>query len=49
MVGDQTRILSSGFEGYISKPIAPETFVAQVEAFLPSELRKTEAETARRP
>jgi CheY-like chemotaxis protein len=49
MVGDQQRILSSGFEGYISKPITPETFVAQVEAFLPSELRKAEAGTARRP
>jgi CheY-like chemotaxis protein len=48
MVGDQTRILSSGFEGYISKPIVPETFVAQVEAFLPSELRTAEAQTARR-
>jgi CheY-like chemotaxis protein len=47
MVGDQTRILSSGFEGYISKPIAPETFVAQVEAFLPSELRNAD-QTARR-
>jgi CheY-like chemotaxis protein len=49
MAGDRTRILSSGFQGYISKPIAPETFVAQVEAFLPAELRKTEAEIARRP
>jgi CheY-like chemotaxis protein len=47
MVGDQQRILSSGFEGYISKPIAPETFVAQVETFLPSELRNKESEHAR--
>jgi CheY-like chemotaxis protein len=47
MVGDETRILSSGFAGYISKPITPETFVAQVEAFLPSELRKKESEHAR--
>jgi CheY-like chemotaxis protein len=39
MVGDQQRILSSGFDGYISKPIAAETFVTQVESFLPSELR----------
>ena len=36
MVGDRDRILSAGFDGYIAKPIAPETFVAQVEAFLPS-------------
>jgi CheY-like chemotaxis protein len=36
MVGDRDRILSAGFDGYITKPISPETFVAQVEAFLPS-------------
>jgi two-component system, cell cycle response regulator len=48
MVGDQTRILASGFAGYISKPITPETFVAQVEAFLPTELRMAGAEFARR-
>lgn len=34
MVGDRDRILSGGFDGYISKPIDPETFVAQVEHFL---------------
>jgi two-component system cell cycle response regulator len=34
MVGDRDRILAAGFDGYIPKPIAPETFVAQVEAFL---------------
>ncbi len=39
MVGDQQRILSSGFDGYISKPIAAETFVTQVESFLSPELR----------
>jgi two-component system cell cycle response regulator len=43
MVGDRNKILSAGFDGYISKPIEPETFVAQVAAFLPQELRsKTE-------
>ena len=36
MVGDRDRILSAGFDGYITKPIAPETFVGQVEGFLPS-------------
>ena len=36
MVGDRDRILSAGFDGYIAKPITPETFVGQVEAFLPS-------------
>jgi CheY-like chemotaxis protein len=35
MVGDRDRILASGFDGYIAKPIEPEQFVRQVEAFLP--------------
>ncbi len=34
MVGDRDRVLAAGFDGYIPKPIAPETFVGQVEAFL---------------
>jgi CheY-like chemotaxis protein len=35
MVGDRDRVIATGFDGYISKPITPETFVAEVEAFLP--------------
>jgi len=35
MPGDHARVLSSGFDGYLSKPIDPETFGQQVEAFLP--------------
>ena len=34
MVGDRERVLKAGFDGYISKPITPETFVADVERFL---------------
>jgi two-component system cell cycle response regulator len=34
MVGDRERILRAGFDGYISKPIAPETFVSDLERFL---------------
>jgi CheY-like chemotaxis protein len=34
MVGDRDRVFASGFDGYISKPITPETFVAEVEAYL---------------
>lgn len=30
MVGDRDRILGGGFDGYIPKPIDPETFVSQV-------------------
>lgn len=39
MVGDRDKVLASGFNGYIPKPIEPETFVAQVEAFLRPEQR----------
>lgn len=39
MPGDQTRVLAAGFDGYLSKPIDPETFVAQLEAYLRPELR----------
>jgi two-component system cell cycle response regulator len=34
MVGDREEVLSAGFDGYVSKPIDPQTFVADLEAFL---------------
>jgi two-component system cell cycle response regulator len=34
MVGDRERIAAAGFDGYIQKPIDPETFIADVERFL---------------
>lgn len=37
MVGDRDRVLSAGFNGYLAKPIEPEVFVGQVEAFLPAD------------
>ena len=43
MVGDRDRVLAAGFDGYLSKPIEPETFVAQVERWLPSSLRIDQA------
>ncbi|HEX9083332.1 MAG TPA: response regulator [Gemmatimonadaceae bacterium] len=35
MVGDREKILAAGFDGYLTKPIAPETFVAEIEKYLP--------------
>jgi DNA-binding response OmpR family regulator len=43
MPGDRAAALGAGFDGYISKPIDPERFVEQIEAYLRPELR------ARRP
>lgn len=34
MVGDRDKVLATGFDGYITKPIAPETFVQDVERFV---------------
>ena len=35
MSGDREKILSAGCEGYIEKPINPETFMDEVAAHLP--------------
>lgn len=34
MAGDRERAFQAGVQGYIEKPINPETFVAEVERFL---------------
>lgn len=39
MPDDQRRVKQAGFDGYLSKPIEPETFVASIEAFLAPPLR----------
>lgn len=35
MVGDREKVLAAGFDGYIAKPIPPETFVRAIDAYLP--------------
>lgn len=35
MVGDREKCLEAGCNGYIEKPINPDTFVKEIEKFLP--------------
>ncbi len=39
MVGDCEKSLAAGCNGYIEKPINPDTFVSEIESFLPLEPR----------
>jgi CheY-like chemotaxis protein len=39
MVGDRDRLLRAGFDGYLPKPITPETFLNDIETFLRIDLR----------
>ncbi len=36
MAGDREKVLAAGCTGYIEKPINPDTFMAQVEQYLPA-------------
>ncbi len=38
MMGDKEKAMEAGAIGYIEKPIDPDIFVSQMEAFLPSHL-----------
>jgi len=37
MSGDREQMIAAGFDGYIAKPVDPETFVGQIEPFLSAE------------
>lgn len=39
MPGDKAKVLAAGFNGYLPKPLEPELFVMQLEAYLPLALR----------
>lgn len=39
MPNDRQKVMTAGFNGYISKPIEPENFVDQIESFLPEHKR----------
>ena len=39
MPNDRQKVITAGFDGYLSKPIEPEGFIGQIEAFLPTGLR----------
>ncbi|QYF93793.1 EAL domain-containing protein [Massilia sp. PAMC28688] len=49
MVGDRERLLEAGFDGYIGKPIEPDTFVTELENFLTSRSGATPAPPAPEP
>src|ERR671930_256166 len=34
MVGDREKVMAAGFDGYVTKPIDPESFVQEVERYL---------------
>lgn len=38
MAGDRQKIMTAGFDGYLTKPIEPETFTQEMQALLPSGL-----------
>jgi two-component system cell cycle response regulator len=42
MAHDRRQALAAGFDGYLTKPIDPETFVQQIETFLAAKGSKSE-------
>jgi two-component system, cell cycle response regulator len=44
MVGDREKVMAAGFDGYLTKPIDPRTFVQDVERLLERVPQGTEGE-----
>ena len=40
MPNDRQKVMTAGFDGYVSKPIEPDSFVERISAFLPPALRR---------
>ncbi|MBV6513637.1 MAG: response regulator [Ignavibacteriales bacterium] len=40
MVGDREKVMESGADGYIEKPIDPDTFIIQMEAIISEKAKK---------
>jgi two-component system, cell cycle response regulator DivK len=49
MPGDETRVMQAGFDAYLSKPIEPERFVAQIESALANGRRGSDGNPGARP
>ena len=41
MPDGQANVMNAGFDDYLSEPFDPETFVSQIEPYLPPALRST--------
>ncbi len=41
MAGDRERVLTAGCTGYIEKPINPDTFIAELQEYLPGSRERT--------
>lgn len=46
MPGDESRVMQAGFDGYLSKPIEPEQFSAQIADLLLSNRRAAQSPPA---